>query len=66
MHMSTFSVFKNIFYSLLFVGLSQLLGAFMLGAAARFVGVAWAISGGAIVSLAFAAWTLRSSRLQDL
>ncbi len=54
------------FYSLLFVGLSQLVGAFMLGAAARFVGVAWAISGGAIVSLAFAAWTLRSSRLQEL
>ena len=54
------------FYSLLFVGLSQLLGALMLGAAARAFGVQWAIGGSAVVTLVFTIWTIASSRLWHL
>lgn len=54
------------FYSLLFVGLSQLLGAFMLGAAARAFGVEWAIGGSAVVTLVFTVWLVASSRLWRL
>lgn len=54
------------FYSLVFVGLSQMVGAFLLGAAARAVGVAWAIGGSALLTLAFAGWTVRRSRLATL
>jgi MFS family permease len=54
------------FYSLVFIGLSQLVGAFLLGAAARAVGVAWAIAGSALLTLAFAGWTVRRSGLAAL
>ena len=54
------------FYALLFVGLSQLLGALMLGAAARRFGVEWAIGGSAVVTLVFTVWTVATSRLWRL
>jgi len=53
-------------YSLLFVGLSSAVGAPLIGAAARTVGVEWAIGGSAVVTLCYALWTARSSVLADL
>lgn len=41
-------------YSLVVVGLSQVLGAFAAGAVARLVGVDWAIGGAAAIMLAYA------------
>jgi MFS family permease len=49
------------FYSLVFVGLSQTVGAFALGAVAGAVGVEWAIGASALVTLAFAAYTFARS-----
>jgi MFS family permease len=46
-------------YSLVVVGLSQALGAVVTGAAARTVGVDWAIGGAAVVMLLFAVITFR-------
>ena len=54
------------FYAFLFVGLSQLLGALVLGAAARRFGVEWAIGGSAVVTLVFTVWTVTTSRLWRL
>ena len=52
------------FYSLVFVGLSQMVGAFAVGAIAGAVGVQWAIGGSALATLAFAVWTfVRSPEL---
>ncbi len=45
------------FYSLVFVGLSQVVGAFSVGAIANAVGVQWAVAGSSVVTLAFALWT---------
>lgn len=44
-------------YSLVVVGLSQVIGAFAAGAVARAVGVQWAIAGGAAIMLGYAAVT---------
>jgi len=46
-------------YSLISVGLSQVLGAFAAGAVASAVGVDWAIGGGAAIMLAFAMYAFR-------
>ena len=55
------------FYSLVFVGLSQTVGAFALGAAAGAVGVQWAVGASALVTLAFAVYTFaRSPELKAL
>jgi len=55
------------FYSLVFVGLSQTVGAFALGAAVGAVGVPWALGASALVTLMFAAWTFfRSPELARL
>ena len=43
------------FYSMVFVGLSQALGSFMVGALAGAIGVAWAIGGTAVVTLVYTA-----------
>jgi len=45
------------FYSLVFIGLSQTVGAFAVGAVARAIGVHWAVGASALVTLAFAVWT---------
>ncbi|MEQ1690905.1 MAG: MFS transporter [Gemmatimonas sp.] len=55
------------FYSLVFVGLSQAIGAFAVGAVARAVGVEWAIGASAMLTLCFAVWTfVRSPELARL
>ncbi len=55
------------FYSLVFVGLSQVVGAFAAGAIAKVVGVQWAVGGAACVTLGFALWTFgRSPQLARL
>ncbi|MEO7963497.1 MAG: MFS transporter [Gemmatimonadaceae bacterium] len=46
-------------YSLIVVGLPQVIGAFGAGAVARVVGVDWAIGGGAALMLAYAGWAFR-------
>jgi MFS family permease len=46
-------------YSLISVGLSQVLGAFAAGVVARAVGVDWAIGGGAAIMLGFAMYAFR-------
>ena len=46
-------------YSLISVGLSQVVGAFVAGAVAEAVGVDWAIGGGAAVMLGFAMYAFR-------
>lgn len=46
-------------YSLISVGLSQVLGAFVGGAVAGAVGVDWAIGGGAAIMLGFAMYAFR-------
>ncbi len=52
------------FYSMVFVGLSQAVGAFAIGAVANAVGVEWAVGSSALITLAFAAWTfVRSPEL---
>ncbi|MCC6242670.1 MAG: hypothetical protein IT353_07495 [Gemmatimonadaceae bacterium] len=45
------------FYSLVFVGLSQTVGAAAVGAVAKAVGVQWAVGASALITLGFAAWT---------
>ena len=49
------------FYSLVFVGLSQVVGAFAVGAVAGALGVHWAVGGSALLTLGFAAWTFAKS-----
>lgn len=49
------------FYSLVFIGLSQAVGALTLGAVARAVGVEWAVGISSFVTLVFAWWTFRQS-----
>ncbi|MBL0169301.1 MAG: MFS transporter [Gemmatimonadaceae bacterium] len=49
------------FYSLVFVGLSQAIGAFAMGAVARAIGVEWAVGASAAVTLCFALWTFARS-----
>jgi MFS family permease len=49
-------------YSLIVVGLSQVVGAFVAGAVARLVGVDWAIAAGAAIMLAYAIYAFRPSR----
>lgn len=46
-------------YSLVVVGLSQVLGSFVAGAVARAVGVDWAIGGGAAIMLVYVWWAFR-------
>lgn len=46
-------------YSMIVVGLPQVLGAFSAGAVAGLVGVEWAIGGSAALMLVFAWWLLR-------
>ncbi len=46
-------------YSIIVVGLPQVVGAFGAGAVARVVGVDWAIGGGAAVMLLYAWWAFR-------
>ena len=46
-------------YSLVVVGLAQVLGAFVAGAVARWVGPQWSIGGGGLVILAFTIWANR-------
>ena len=50
------------FYSLVFVGLSQALGSFMLGATAGAIGVEWAIAWSAVATLAYSAYVMMKSR----
>lgn len=50
------------FYSLVFVGLSQALGSFMLGATAGAVGVEWAIGWSAVVTFAYSVGVMGRSR----
>jgi MFS family permease len=55
------------FYSLVFVGLSQVIGAFAVGALARAVGVHWAIGASAVITLGYALVTYhRSPALRTL
>jgi MFS family permease len=49
-------------YSLISVGLSQVVGAFAAGAVASAVGVDWAIGGGAAIMLAFAMYAFRTEQ----
>jgi MFS family permease len=51
-------------YSLVVVGLSQVVGALLAGAVARLFGVSWAIAGGGAIMLAFASLTF--ARAGDL
>ena len=52
------------FYSLVFTGLSQMIGALAVGAIARAVGVQWAVAGAACITLGYALWTfVRSPEL---
>jgi len=44
-------------YSFVVVGMAQVVGSFLGGAVARAVGADWAIGGGAVVMLAYSAWT---------
>ena len=46
-------------YSMIVVGLPQVLGAFSAGAVAGLIGVQWAIGGAAVMMLAFAWWLLK-------
>ena len=46
-------------YSLIVVGLPQVLGAVVAGAVARIIGVQWAIGGAATMMLLFGVWALR-------
>lgn len=46
-------------YSLISVGLSQVVGAFVAGVVAGAIGVAWAIGGGAAIMLGFAMYAFR-------
>ncbi len=50
------------FYSLVFVGLSQALGSFLLGSAAGAIGVARAIAASAVATLGYSAYKMYSSR----
>ena len=54
-------------YSLVVVGLAQVVGAFVAGAVARAIGVDWAIGGGAALILAYTAWAVwRQPELGEL
>ena len=46
-------------YSLIVVGLSQVVGSFSAGAVARWAGPGWAIGGGAVILLGYTVWALR-------
>ena len=46
-------------YSLIVVGLPQVLGAFGAGIVARAVGVDWAIGGAAVIMLLYGWWAFR-------
>jgi hypothetical protein len=46
-------------YSLIVVGLPQVVGAFSAGAIARLVGVDRAVGGAALLMLAYALWAFR-------
>jgi MFS family permease len=46
-------------YSMIVVGLPQVIGAFSAGAVAGLIGVQWAIGGAAVLLLGFAWWLLR-------
>jgi MFS family permease len=46
-------------YSMIVVGLPQVIGAFSAGAVAGLIGIQWAIGGAAVGMLAFAWWTFR-------
>lgn len=46
-------------YSLIMIGLPQVVGAFTAGAIARAIGVSWAIGGAAVVMLLYGLWALR-------
>lgn len=48
-------------YSLVVVGLSQVIGSFVAGAVAKAVGVDWAIGGGATIMLVYVAWAFRTN-----
>ncbi len=48
------------FYSLVFIGLSQVIGALATGAVAKALGVEWAVAGSALVTLLFAGYTFRT------
>jgi MFS family permease len=50
------------FYALVFIGLSQVVGAFIVGAAARAIGVQWAVAASAFVTLAFSGWMFMKSK----
>jgi MFS family permease len=54
------------FYSLVFVGLSQAVGALAMGAVARAVGVAWAVTGCAVVTLGFSGWMAWRSAVRHI
>ena len=47
-------------YSFAVVGVAQVAGSFLGGAAARAFGVGWAIGGGGAIMLGFALWTFRA------
>lgn len=49
------------FYSLVFVGLSQLIGAFATGAVANAFGVHWAVAAAAVITLGYSLWTFSKS-----
>ena len=49
-------------YSLIAVGLSQVVGAFAAGAVAGAIGVDWAIGGGAVLMLAYALYAFRKEQ----
>jgi MFS family permease len=52
------------FYSLVYTGLSQMVGAFAVGAVAKAIGVEWAIAASALITLTYATWTfVRSPEL---
>jgi MFS family permease len=46
-------------YSIIVVGLPQVVGAFVAGAVARATGISWAVGGAAVVMLFYSAWAFR-------
>jgi MFS family permease len=52
-------------YSLVVVGLSQVVGSFLAGVVARAIGADWAVGGGATIMLAYAIWAFRSGVGQE-
>ena len=47
-------------YSLVVVGLSQVVGSFLAGVVARAVGADWAVGGGGAIMLAYAIWAFKT------